>query len=185
MKKLPQSTWTFPLKFNQRGNVPIECLDSKKIKLTKKKLYPDLFVRQQARTILPLLSATCPPTGWWDCCSGWACADPQNKPMQVLWDTGGGVGQAPGVICSCEMCTSHESWDALQGKGGIWEQEEEIMLSRFGIVYLLINTREWFPSWVKYAEEHKQNNKLQIIDNSSENLEAIENFLLEHSCNLK
>lgn len=56
MKNLPQSTWTFPLKFNQHGHVPIECLDSKKISLTKKKLYPDLFVRQQARIILPLLS---------------------------------------------------------------------------------------------------------------------------------
>lgn len=56
MKKLPQSTWTFPLKFNQHGHVPTECLDSKKISLTQKKLYPDLFVRQQARTILPLLS---------------------------------------------------------------------------------------------------------------------------------
>lgn len=56
IKKLPQSTWTFPLKFNQHGYVPIECLDSKKISLTEKKLYPDLFVREQARIILPLLS---------------------------------------------------------------------------------------------------------------------------------
>lgn len=57
------------------------------------------------------------------------------------------------------------------------------MLARFAIVFLLLSTREWFPSYVKYAEECKQNNKQQIIDNFSENLEAIENFLLEYSCN--
>lgn len=36
MKKSPQSIWTFPLKFNQHGRVPTECLDSKKLRLTKK-----------------------------------------------------------------------------------------------------------------------------------------------------
>lgn len=96
MKKLPQSIWTFPLKFNQHGHVPIECLDSKKISLTKKELYPDLFVRQQARTILPVLSVLpALPRG-----GGIAAGDepvhtPRISPGSA-GGTGGGVGQLSG-----------------------------------------------------------------------------------------
>lgn len=50
------------------------------------------------------------------------------------------------------------------------------MLARFGTVYLP-------PAKSNNAEECKQNKKYQITDNFSENLEAIENFLMEHSCN--
>lgn len=63
MKKLPQSTWTFPLKFNQHGHVPIECLDSKKISLTKKKIVSRSVWREQAEIILPLLSLALPQGG--------------------------------------------------------------------------------------------------------------------------
>lgn len=93
MKKLPQSIWTFPLKFNQHGHVPIECLDSKKISLTKKELYPDLFVRQQARTILPVLSVLpALPRGGGVAAWGEPVHTPRVSPGSAA-GTGGGVGQ--------------------------------------------------------------------------------------------